>query len=62
MVYPSHNLEQLILKRIDHVKHASKRKVSLDSILQRINKSSTTNFDNDTLKFRTISNDNERTV
>ena len=43
-------MEQLILKTIDHVKHVSKRKVSLDSILQRINKTSATNLDNETLK------------
>ena len=35
---------------IDHVKNVSKRKVSLDSILQRINKTSATNLDNETLK------------
>ena len=43
-------MEQLILKNIDHVKHVSKRKVSLDSILQRINKTNATNRDNETLK------------
>ena len=43
-------MEQLILKTIDHVKHVSKRRVSLDSILQRINKTSATNLDNETLK------------
>ena len=43
-------MEQLILKTIDHVKYVSKRKVSLDSILQRINKTSATNLDNKTLK------------
>ena len=43
-------MEQLILKTIDHVKHVSQRKVSLDSILQRINKTSATNLDNETLK------------
>ena len=36
-------MEQLILKTIDYVKHVSKRKVSLGSILQRINKTSATN-------------------
>ena len=40
----------LKLKTIDYVKHASKRKVSLCSILQRINKASATNLDNKTLK------------
>ena len=43
-------MEQLILETIDHVKHVSKRKVSLDSTLQRINKTSATNLDNETLK------------
>ena len=43
-------MEQLTLKTIDHVKHVGKRKVSLDSILQRINKTSGTNLDNETLK------------
>ena len=43
-------MEQLILMTIDHVKNVSKRKVSLDSILQRINKTSNTNLDNETLK------------
>ena len=43
-------MEQLTLKTIDHVKHVSKRKVSLDSMLQRINKTSATNLDNETLK------------
>ena len=40
----------MILKTIDHVKQVSQRKVSLDSILQRINKTSATNLDNETLK------------
>ena len=43
-------MEQLILKTIDDVKHVSKRKVSLGSILQRINKTSAANLDNKTLK------------
>ena len=43
-------MEQLILKTTGHVKHVSKRKVSLDSILQGINKTSATNLDNETLK------------
>ena len=43
-------MEQLILKMIDLVKHVSKRKVSLVSILQRINKTSVTNLHNKTLK------------
>ena len=43
-------MEQLILKMIDLVKHVSKRKVSLVSILQRINKTSLTNLHNKTLK------------
>ena len=43
-------MEQLILQTNDYVKHVSKRKVSLDSILQRINKTSATNLDNETLK------------
>ena len=41
-------MEQLILKTIDHGKHVSKRKVSLDSILQIINKTSATNLNNET--------------
>ena len=41
---------QLILKTIDHAKYVSKGKVSLESILQKINKTSTTNLDNKTLK------------
>ena len=43
-------MEQLILMTIDYIKNVSKRKVSLDSILQRINKTSATNLDNETLK------------
>ena len=43
-------MEKLILKTIGFVNYVSKRKVSLDSILQRINKTSTTNLDNETLK------------
>ena len=43
-------MRKLILKAIDHVKHFSKRKVSLHSIVQRINKTSATNLDNETLK------------
>ena len=43
-------MEQLTLKTIDHVKHVSKRKVSLDRILQRISKTSATNLENETLK------------
>ena len=43
-------MEQLILITIDHVRNVSKRKVSLDSILQRINKTSATNLDKETLK------------
>ena len=43
-------MEQLILQTNDYVKHVSKKKVSLDSILQRINKTSATNLDNETLK------------
>ena len=45
-------MEQLILKPIDHIKHVSKRKVYLDSILQRMNKISATNLDNETLKLK----------
>ena len=40
----------MILKTIDPVKHVSKRKVSLDSILEIISKTSATNRDNETLK------------
>ena len=43
-------MEQLILMTIDRVKNVNKRKVSLDSILQRINKTSASNLDNETLK------------
>ena len=43
-------MQPLILETIGHVKHVSKRKVSLDSTLQRINKTSATNLDNETLK------------
>ena len=43
-------MEQLIIMTIDHVKNVSKRKVSLNSILQRINKTIATNLDNETLK------------
>ena len=42
-------MEQLRLRKIDHVKHVSKRKVSLDSIQQRINKTTATNLNNETL-------------
>ena len=45
---PSYNVEQLIFKFL--VKHASKKKVSPDSILPRITKTSATNFGNETLK------------
>ena len=40
----------MILKTIDHVKHISRREVSLDSILQMINKISATKLDSKTLK------------
>ena len=43
-------MEQLILKTIGYVNYVNKRKVSPDSILQRINKTSATNLDNKTLK------------
>ena len=32
---PSYNMEKLILKTIDHVKHFSNGKVSFDSILRK---------------------------
>ena len=43
-------MEQLILMTIDHVKNVSKCNVSLDSILQRISKTSATSLDSETLK------------
>ena len=43
-------MEQLIFMTIDHVKNVSRRKVSLDSILQKINKTSSNDLDNETLK------------
>ena len=41
--------EKVILDAINHIKNISKRKLSLDNILQRINKTSATNFDTEAL-------------
>ena len=38
-------MEKVILTAINHIKNISKRKLSLDTILQRINKISATNLD-----------------
>ena len=43
-------MEQLILKTINHAKHVSKRKVSIDSNLKR--KTSATNLDDKILKLQ----------
>ena len=43
-------MEKLILNAINHIKQISKKKVSLDSILQRLNKTSATNIDTDVIR------------
>ena len=43
-------MEKVILEATDHIKNISKRKLSLDIILQRINKISTTNLDTEILR------------
>ena len=43
-------MEKVILDAINHIKNISKRKLSLDTILQRINKISATNLDNEALR------------
>ena len=43
-------MEKEILDTINHLKNISKRKLSLDIILQRINKISTTNLDTEVLR------------
>ena len=42
-------MEKVILDAINHIKNISKRKLSLDNILQRINKTSATNLDTEAL-------------
>ena len=42
-------MEKVILDAISHIKNVSKRKLSQDNILQRINKISATNLDTETL-------------
>ena len=41
---------KVILDAINHIKNICKRKLSLDTILQRINKISPTNSDNEALR------------
>ena len=43
-------MEKVILDAINHINNLSKRKLSLDTILQRINKVSTTNLDIEALR------------
>ena len=43
-------MEKVILDAINHIKNISKRKLSLDNILQRINKISARNLDTETLR------------
>ena len=43
-------MERVILYAINHIKIISKRKLSLDTILQRINKISVTNLDTEALR------------
>ena len=43
-------MEKIILDAINHIKNISKRKLSLDNILQRINKISATNLDTEALR------------
>ena len=43
-------MEKVILDQINHIKNISKRKLSLDTILQRINKISATNLDTEALR------------
>ena len=43
-------MEKEILDTINYLKNISKRKLSLDIILQRINKISTTNLDTEVLR------------
>ena len=52
--YKIDNIEKLILTTIDHFKCIIKRKVSLASPLQMINKTSATNLDNEILKLELI--------
>ena len=42
-------MELAILEAIKYVKKISKKKVSLENIIQRMNKANTTNIDSDTL-------------
>ena len=42
-------MEKVILDAINYIKNDSKRKLSLDNIVQRINKISATNLDTETL-------------
>ena len=42
-------MEKVILEATDHIKNISKRKLSLDIILQRINKVSAANLDTEAL-------------
>ena len=44
-------MENLLLESIRHIKEVSRKKVSLDSIMNRINKSSVTIMDNKSLTF-----------
>ena len=43
-------MEKVILDAINHIKNVRKRKLSLDNIVQRINKISATNLDTETLR------------
>ena len=43
-------MKKLILNAINHIKQISKKKVSLDSILQRLNKTSATNIDTNAIR------------
>ena len=43
-------MEKVIVDVINHIKNISKRKLSLDTILQRINRISATNLDTEVLR------------
>ena len=43
-------MDLVILEAIEYIKQISKKKVSLENILQRINKTNATNIDIDTLR------------
>ena len=50
-------MEKVILDAINHIKYISKRKLSLDNILQKNNKTSATNLDTEALTSELEKND-----